>query len=160
MKKIIINKISEYFRIMTNYSPSIDPIIFTKYNDLVEHIINEIGYKPSNFAGINYNKDMKTTVLISVDNIKYYKDDLSDINKPKYTLFGHNGDQKENGKYNKSLLNDTEHIYLYRVIPINTTSTNYLWYGKYEIEEINKINNYLGRNMVLRTIIVLTLKRL
>lgn len=145
---------------MTNYSPSIDPIIFKKYNDLQKHIINEIGYKPSNFAGINYNKDMKTTVLRSVDNIEYYKDDLSDIIKPKYTLFGYNGDQDENGKYNKSLLNDTKHIYLYRVSPINITKTKYLWYGKYEIEEINKINNYPGKDMVPRTIIVLTLKRL
>ncbi len=45
-------------------------------------------------------------MLKSVDNTEYYDDDMSDINKPKYTLFGHNGDQNENEKkFNEPLLN-------------------------------------------------------
>jgi len=55
-------------------------------------MINEIkiGYKPSYTAEINHSKNMKITVLKSVDNTKFYNDDLTDFNK---------GDENEN-KYN------------------------------------------------------------
>ena len=40
-----------------------------------------------------------------MDDTDYYADDMSDVNKPKYTLFGHNGDQDENEKrFNEPLL--------------------------------------------------------
>lgn len=38
----------------------------------------------------------------SVDDTYYYDDDMSDINYPKYTLFGHNGDQDD---HEKNLMN-------------------------------------------------------
>ena len=55
---------------------------------------------------------------------------MRDINHPKYTLFGHNGDQDESEKkFNEPLLNTnkTENIYLYRVVthPVKY----YIWYG-------------------------------
>jgi hypothetical protein len=97
------------------------PIIFSNYTELKNHMTNEIGYKPSYGAGINHKIEMNTAVLKSVDNTEYYNDDLTDINKVKYTLYGSKGDQDENeNRYNHRLLNITKHIYLYRVNYINT----------------------------------------
>jgi len=75
-----------------------NPIIFSKYTDLANHMIKEIGYKPSCQAGINHNIKKETAVLKSVDIVDYYNDDLSDINKVKYTLYGKIGNQDENEK--------------------------------------------------------------
>ena len=126
-----------------------------------QFIINQTGCKPYSGAGINPRVERKTTILKSVDDTYYYDDDMSNVNNPKYTLFGQIGDQDENEKrFNEPLLNHnkTEHIYLYRVIK-NKNKTEYLWYGKYEIiEKTNKRHQDKDRNM--RTIIVLSLKRL
>ena len=138
------------------------PIFFSNYTKLENYMINEIKikYKPSYAAGINNNKIMKTTVLKSVDNTNFYNDNLNDINEVKYTLYGPIGNQDENEKrFNKILLNDTEHIYLYRVTPINKKDKNYYWYGKYEIKDKNT-QDHPGKYGIMRTIIVLTLKLL
>lgn len=93
-----------------------NPIIFSKYTELGNHMIKEIGYKSSCRAGINHNIEKETAVLRYVDDVNYYNDDLSDINKVKYTLYGKIGNQDINEKkYNHRLLNITKHIYLYRV---------------------------------------------
>ena len=139
-----------------------EPIRFLKWSGpggMENYIIEQTGCKPYSGAGINPRIDKKTTLLKSVDNTEYYADDMSDINNPKYTLFGHNGDQSENEKrFNEPLLNKnkTEHIYLYRVMK-NGKKTEYLWYGKYVI---NEINNQLhpGVDKIIRKIIVLSLK--
>ena len=97
-----------------------------------------------------------------MDDTYYYDDDMSDIYNPKYTLFGHNGDQDENEKrFNEPLLNKnkTEHIYLYRVVKKNGKKTEYLWYGKYEIVGTNN-KLHQGKDKMIRTIMVLSLKRL
>ena len=58
-------------------------------------------------------------------------------------------------KYNYRLLNITKHIYLYRV----NYKKEYLWYGKYEIE--NKITEYhLNIYGIKRSIIILILKKI
>jgi hypothetical protein len=136
-----------------------EPIHFSKWKGeggIEQYIIKQTGCKPYSGAGINPRINQKTTILRSVDDTYYYHDDMSDINNPKYTLFGHNGDQNENEKkFNEPLLNKTktEHIYLYRV-----TNTEYLWYGKYIIEEkINKLHP--GKNKIIRNIIILSLKK-
>jgi hypothetical protein len=87
----------------------------------------------------------------------YYADDLSDKRLVHYTLFGQNGDQDENEKrMNEPLLNSTktQHIYLYR-----KTRNEYIWYGKYEIIDINS-QPHIGKDHNMRNIIVLTLKLL
>ena len=141
-----------------------EPVQFSKWGGaegIENYIIEQTGCKPYSGAGINPRIDKNTTILKSVDNTYYYADDMSDINKPKYTLFGHNGDQNKNEKkFNEPLLNKdkTKHIYLYRVTK-NGKKTEYLWYGKYVIEEINN-KLHLGKDKAIRTIIVLSLKRI
>ena len=140
-----------------------EPIRFSKWggSDGIEnYIIEQTGCKPYSGAGINPRIDKKTTILKSVDDTYYYADDMCDVNNPKYTLFGHNGDQNENEKrFNEPLLNKnkSEHIYLYRVTK-NGRKTEYLWYGKYVIEEINN-KLHPGMDNIIRTIQVLSLKR-
>lgn len=138
-----------------------DPLPFSKWKGptgLEQHIIKQSGgCKPFSGAGINPRVDKKTTLLRSVDGTDYYADDMLDINNPKYTLFGHNGDQDEHEKkFNEPLLNKnkTTHIYLYRKVKKN----EYLWYGKYEITEKNN-KRHPGKDGIMRTIIVLSLKR-
>ena len=146
------------------YYTNMEPIQFSKWEGpegITNYIIEQTGCKPYSGAGINPRIAKKTTILKSVDDTYYYDDDMNDINNPKYTLFGHRGDQDENEKrFNEPLLNNnkTEHIYLYRVKK-SKNKTEYLWYGKYKIiEKTNKRHQDKDRNM--RTIIVLSLKRL
>ena len=125
-----------------------------------QHIIAQTGCKPFTGAGINPRLEKKTTILKSVDHTEYYDDDLSDMENPQYTLFGHNGDQDENERhFNEPLLNPekTEHIYLYRVIPGEKRS-EYLWYGKYEMVG-KETMQHVGKDGELRNIIVLSLQR-
>ena len=126
-----------------------------------QFIINQTGCKPYSGAGINPRVERKTTILKSVDDTYYYDDDMSDVNNVKYTLFGHNGNQDENEKkFNEPLLNKnkTEHIYLYRVTK-NGKKNEYIWYGKYVIEDINnKLHPGMDNN--IRNIVVLSLKKI
>ena len=143
---------------------SIEPIQFSKWGGptgIEQYIIEQTGCKPFSGAGINPRVDKNTTLLKSVDDTYYYDDDMSDIYNPKYTLFGHNGDQDENEKkFNEPLLNKnkTKHIYLYRVKK-NGKKIQYLWYGKYEIVGTNN-KLHQGKDKIIRTIVVLSLKRL
>ena len=138
-------------------------ITFTKWGGnlgLEQYIINNTGCKPYSGAGINIRQSNKTAILKSVDNTYYYDDDLTDINNPKYTLFGNYGDQDETEiRFNEPLLNlsKIENIYLYKVS--NSGKTNiYSWYGKYKIIDIIK-KQHIDKNRDLRTIIVLSLKK-
>lgn len=127
----------------------------TSWKEFEKFIIHETGCKPFSGAGICPRPKQLTTLLRSVDDTYYYADDLRDKNLVKYTLFGLNGDQDENEKrMNEKLLNatKTKHIYLYR-----KTSTEYIWYGKYEIIDINS-QPHIGKDRNMRTILVLTLK--
>ena len=141
-----------------------EPMRFLKWEGLdgiKNYIISHTGCKPYSGAGINTRIANKTTLLRSVDNTYYYKDDMSDINNPKYTLFGQIGCQDINEKrFNEPLLNKnkTHHIYLYSVRK-NGKKNEYLWYGKYEIDGKKRILHQ-DKNNNLRTIIVLSLKRL
>ena len=138
-------------------------IQFSKWggpDGLEQFIIQETGCKPYSGAGINPRQDKKTTILRSVDDTYYYEDDMSDIENPKYTLFGHNGDQQEHEKkFNEPLLNPekTEKIYLYRVKTINKKN-EYLWYGLYTIGG-KQVKHHQGKDGVLRNIIVLSLQK-
>ncbi len=141
-----------------------EPIKFSSWGGLFgisKFIYEQTGCKPYSGAGINPRINKKVTILKSVDNTYFYDDDLSDINNPKYTLFGHNGDQSESEKrFNEPLLNPekTEHIYLYRVTQ-NKKNKEYLWYGKYIIDK-KEIKNNIGKDYCMRKIIVLSLKRI
>ena len=78
-----------------------EPIKFSSWGGLFgisKFIYEQTGCKPYSGAGINPRINKKVTILKSVDNTYFYDDDLSDINNPKYTLFGHNGDQSESEK--------------------------------------------------------------
>ena len=140
-----------------------EPIRFSKwkgFGGLENYIIEQTGCKVYTGAGINHRINKKTTILTSVDGTYFYVNDLSDINNPKYTLFGQNGDQTETEKrFNEPLLNKnkTEHIYLYRVTKTGN-KREYLWYGKYEIHEKNN-KQHPGMDKNTRKIIVLSLKR-
>tara|TARA_B100000767_G_scaffold150455_1_gene141662 strand:+ start:431 stop:865 length:435 start_codon:yes stop_codon:yes gene_type:complete len=142
---------------MTTYS-------FSKWsgsNGIERFIFNQTGCKPFSGAGINPRIKQHTTILKSVDDTYYYDDNMNDINNIKYTLFGHNGDQDENEKkFNEPLLNSnkTQNIYLYRVKKFGKNK-EYIWYGKYEIVDKNK-KPHIGKDMVMRSIIVLSLKKI
>jgi hypothetical protein len=128
---------------------------------LNDFIFKETGCKPYSGAGINYRKDKKITLLKSVDNTEYYDDDLSDIQNPKYTLFGQRGDQSENEKkFNEPLLNKnkTEKIFLYRV-KNDRKVDKYIWYGQYEIIDRNK-KLHIDIDGNLRKIIILNLNKI
>ena len=78
-------------------------------------VISETKEIPFSGSGINIRYNSKTAILRSVDDTLYYDDNLSNVEYPKYTLFGHNGDQNENEKrFNEPLLNISkiENIYL------------------------------------------------
>ena len=121
-----------------------------------EFIIKETGCKPYSGAGINPRIKQKTCILRSVDCTYYYDDNLNDVNRVTYTLFGHNGHQDEHEKkFNAPLLTQTDHIYLYRVRYVNSKK-QWVWYGKYKIAEKQK-KEHIGKDMILRNIIVLTL---
>ena len=141
----------------------VEPIRFSKWQGqggLEQFIIEQTGCRPFSGAGITPRIAKKTTILKSVDDTYYYDDDMTDICNPTYTLFGHNGDQSETEKrFNEPLLNTnkTEHIYLYRVTK-NVKKTEYLWYGKYII--VGKHEKlHQGEDRIMRTIVVLSLKR-
>jgi hypothetical protein len=130
---------------------------------LNEFIINQTGCKAYSGAGINYRKEKKITLLRSVDDTYYYDDDLTDIQNPKYTLFGQRGDQSEyEKKFNEPLLNTnkTEKIFLYRVRnKINKDEYKYIWYGQYEIiDKTTKI--HIDIDGKLRKIIILKLNKI
>ena len=137
---------------------------FTKWSGpegMEQHIIAQTGCKPFTGAGINPRLEKKTTILKSVDDTEYYDDDMSDMENPQYTLFGHNGDQDENERhFNEPLLNPakTEHIYLYRVQK-DGKRTKYVWYGKYEIVGRTR-RRHAGKDGNMRMIVVLQLKKL
>jgi hypothetical protein len=139
-----------------------EPISFSKYKNLAKHCFKETGCNLYAGVGICLRPALNTAVLKSIDNINYYDDDLSDPDNPKYTLFGHNGDQDKNEKrFNEPLLNKnkTEHIYLYRK-KINGKKKEYLWYGKYEIDtDGTETKLHKGEDGVMRQIIILSLKR-
>jgi hypothetical protein len=141
-----------------------EPIVFSKWGGpggIEEYIKQETGCTPFAAAGINPRPAKALTILRSVHGTQFYADDLSDVNRPKYTLFGHDGDQDEHEKqFNEPLLNPikTKDIYLYEVRN-NGKKQEYLWYGKYVIDEKIK-KQHPGKDGTLRTIIVLTLKRL
>jgi len=142
----------------------VEPIRFLSWEGpegMKQFIIRETGCKPFSGAGINPRPELKTTLLRSVDDTYYYDDDMSNIHNPKYTLFGHNGDQNENEKkFNEPLLNKhkTKNIYLYRV-KRNGKKKEYLWYGKYEIIDKN-VKKHQGKDKIIRNIIVLSLKKI
>ena len=78
-----------------------EPIRFSKWKGpggIENYIIEQTGCRPYSGAGINPRINKKTTILKSVDDTDYYDDDMNDINNPKYTLFGQNGDQTETEK--------------------------------------------------------------
>ena len=93
-----------------------EPIRFSKwkgFGGLENYIIEQTGCKVYTGAGINHRINKKTTILTSVDGTYFYDNDLSDINNPKYTLFGQNGDQTETEKrFNEPLLNKNKIKYV------------------------------------------------
>ena len=139
-------------------------LTFSKWSGpegIEEFIKNKTGCKPYSGAGINPRISKHTTILRSVDDTYFYNDDLSNVDLVKYTLFGHNGDQDENEKrFNEPLLNSekTKHIFLYRKANFKRENV-YMWYGKYEIIEKER-KQHIGKNNELRSIIVLTLKKI
>lgn len=114
---------------------------------------------PYTGCGINYRKKEKTCIIKSADGVKFYDDNLDGGDILYYTLYGWDGDQDENDKYNEPLLNPakTSHIYLYRVMTNNKKKT-WVWYGKCEI--VGKFTKtHPGSDLIPRKIIVLALKR-
>ena len=138
-----------------------EPIIFTKWKNLSEYSFRTTGCKLYSGVGISIKKYNKTAILRSVDNYLCYGDDLTNIYNPQYTLFGHYGDQDINEPdYNEPLLNANkiEHIYLYRV-RMNRRKQEWLWYGKYEIENYyTKLHP--GKDNIMRKIIILSLRKI
>lgn len=137
---------------------------FKKWEDMNKFIIKETGCKPFSGAGINIRINEKTAILRSVDHTYYYDDDLNDIDKVEYTLFGHKGDQDEKEKrFNEPFLNPkkVKNIYLYRVKREKDDIKNqeYIWYGKYEIVKKYK-KMHIDKDNKLRKIIMISLRKI
>jgi len=114
---------------------------------------------PYTGCGINFRKKEKTCIIKSADGVAFYADDLDRGDILHYTLYGWDGDQDENDKYNEPLLNPakTSHIYLYRVMT-NKKKKTWVWYGKCEI--VGKFTKtHPGSDLIPRQIIVLALRR-
>ena len=145
---------------------------FIKWTEMVKHIKSETGCVPFSGSGICIRKKNNTAILRSVDNTTFYKDDLDNIDRVKYTLYGQEKDQDINEKRFNAPLMTAKNIYLYRVTKkiIETvtkkgkkskkTKQVYQWYGKYEIFGQDTIDNHPDKNGNLRKIIVLSLNRI
>ena len=133
---------------------------FDRYSELEAECKMETGCVPYTGCGINYRKKEKTTILKSADGVEFYADDLDGGDILYYTLYGWDGDQDENDKYNEPLLNPakTSHIYLYRVMTNNKKKT-WVWYGKCEIVD-RFTKTHPGSDLIPRQIIVLALRRI
>jgi hypothetical protein len=130
--------------------------VYRDWSGIKQRIIAETRCRP--YAGVGIFRSNINAILRSVDNTPYYDDNLDDMDNPKYTLFGHNGDQSvDERRFNAPLLNPekTQHIYLYRMIRKNL----YIWYGKYEIVGRNT-QPHQGRDGTMRNIIVLSLRKI
>ena len=134
---------------------------YTEWNGIdgmEQRIIYETGFAP--FTGVGIFIKGSTAILRSVDDTPYYDDNLDNMDNPKYTLFGHNGDQSvDERRFNAPLLNPEKikEIYLYRVT--SNKNNRYIWYGKYEI--VDRITQrHPGKNGILRNIIVLSLRKI
>jgi hypothetical protein len=137
--------------------------IGTEWKNVVEpFILQETGCKAYSGAGINPRVKQKTTILRSVDDTYYYKDNLNNLEELKYTLFGHDGDQDRNEpKFNEPFLNPekTHHIFLYRVKKVGKRR-EYYWYGKCKIISEETIQHRGKLLPTLRNIIIITLKQI
>lgn len=139
-----------------------EPLAFTQWGGeygIEQYIIKKTGCKPFSGAGICPRSERQVTILRSVDDTSYYDDSMDNFENPKYTLFGHCGDQDENEKrFNEPLLNSnkTKYIYLYRV---TKGKNKYLWYGRYIISD-KEYKIHPGKDGVPRKIIILSLKKL
>jgi hypothetical protein len=132
---------------------------FNDYKKFKKFCFEQTGSNPCE-PGISLTLRNQTAILRSNDGTEHYPDDLSDINSPKYTLFGPSGDQSIGGRYNATLLNPNKirHVFLYRVIK-NKSKKQYLWYGKYNITGKTK-KNHVGLNGNPRKVILLQLERI
>ena len=139
-------------------------IYFNKWSGkdgISQFIENHTGCKPFSGSGINIRYNKKTAILRSVDGTNYYKDNLNNVNRIEYTLFGNIGDQnEEEPRFNEPLLNKKKikYIYLYRVQPY-AKNKKYIWYGKYKIIYKRK-EQHIDKHKQIRTIIILTMEKI
>lgn len=130
---------------------------FDRWSDLTSYVSKNLKINLYSGVGIS-NRKSGVSILRSVDDTYYYKDDLTDPENIDYTLYGLYGNQnKDELKFNKVLLSGNRDIYVYRVFKENKKA-KWIWYGKYEIESIfTDINP--DKNFVDRVVYILRLKR-
>ena len=132
---------------------------FTSWTNLTDYIMEQTKVRPYSSNGIHINMIHQTAILRAADGTQWYANDLNDPNVIEYSLYGQNGDQDENeSRHNRPLLNNMNHIYLYRVRN-DINLPKYLWYGKYKIIG-RTTRQHPGRNGVMRNIIVLILEKI
>ena len=134
-KKDVLSK-TDYIEIMpTEPETPVQAELFktNSWEKLIEHFRETTGntITISAMAGISNRLD-GISFLKSVHGTSYYDDDLSDPNNIIYTLFGQEGDQNLNDRFNKPLLNRAKKIYFYSVNP-KDKKNKYTWYGEYKI---------------------------
>lgn len=126
-------------------------ITFTCWSDLVNHLkINNIG-KINAAPGIFHNTN-GNTILKSVHNTSFYKDDFNIPNYIIYTLYGQIGDQDLNDRYNRPLIGKNT-AYLYEVISVGGNKKHYIWYGQvhYNYSQLETLQ-HADKNGQIRTI--------
>ena len=113
--------------------------IYDSYTELEKKIMDDTGCKIYSGTGINNRLERESSILRSVDDTSYYKDDLSNPCNISYTLCGQIGDQDLNHMLNKTMLDPKKikNIYLYRKVLENGKCMGYMWYGKYELDRNN-----------------------
>ena len=100
------------------------------------------------------------TLLRSVDDTYYYKDELENPDLVIYTLFGTSGDQnKDEARYNHKLLNEQRKIYLYRVQK-ESKNTKWVWYGEYSLVPGLEEVQHPGADGLMRRIYRVRLQRI
>lgn len=97
-----------------------------------------------------------TTILKSIDGVTCYKDDFTDPNSLKYTLYGLVGDQNKNEKrFNWKLLNEERTIYVMEV----PKKGEWIWLGRYTIDGELEELEHPDTTGKLRKIYRITLKK-
>lgn len=102
-------------------------------------------------AGIHNVRDTECSIVRSVDNTPYYRDDLDNPSLVWYTLQGKNGDQTLGCGVNKKICMPDRTIFLYRQSG-KGKNVQYEWYGEYLRAGNPVIKYHPGEDKVMRKI--------
>lgn len=129
---------------------------FTTWASFQEHAVNFTGGRRLFSSQGIYHFTNGTTILKSIDGVVCYKDDFTNLNSLKYTLYGLIGDQNKNEKrFNWKLLNEERTIYVMEV----PKKGEWTWLGRYQIDGELEELEHPDKTGKMRKIYRITLKK-